>query len=309
VITVRNLTKRYGDVVAVDDISFNVERGEVVGFLGPNGAGKSTTMRVLTGFLPATAGTATVAGCDVGKQSLEVRRHIGYLPENVPLYTEMRVREYLNFRGKLKGMSRGDRRKRAGEVMELCGIAPVARTTISNLSKGYRQRVGLADALLADPEILILDEPTIGLDPNQIRQVRRLIKDLAEGHTVILSTHILPEVEMTCGRIIIIDRGRIAAMGPTRALIDGENQPGSIVALVQGPGEVVKRTFAALEGVTRVTWNHQDEVEEFQLETRPDVDLRGAVFSAVVEGGWKLLELRQRTRTLEDIFVEITAGG
>ncbi len=307
-ITVEHLTRRFADVVAVDDISFHIERGEVVGFLGPNGAGKTTTMRIITGFLPATAGTVTVAGYDVAAQSLEARRHIGYLPENVPLYPEMRVSEYLDFRGKLKGLPRRRRRSRAAEVMELCGVAPVARAVVGRLSKGYRQRVGVADALLADPEILILDEPTIGLDPNQIRQVRQLINDLAEGHTVILSTHILPEVEATCGRVIIIDRGRIARMDSTQSLVRGEGRVVRLVAVVRGPGEVVKGALAAIEGVERVEWHQAGEVQEFHIEAGPGRDLRGEVFQRVVRGGWVLLELRQEARTLEEIFVEITTG-
>jgi ABC-2 type transport system ATP-binding protein len=308
VIRVEHVTKRYADLVAVDDISFHVERGEVVGFLGPNGAGKTTTMRILTGFLPASSGRVTVAGYDMATQSLEARRHIGYLPENVPLYPEMRVREYLNFRGRLKGLARRRRRERLGAVMELCGITTVAGSVVGHLSKGYRQRVGLADALLADPEILILDEPTIGLDPNQIRQVRQLIHDLAEGHTVILSTHILPEVEMTCGRIIIINRGRIAAMDSTQALVHGEGQPVTVVAVVHGEGEAVKKALTVIAGVKRVAWHHEEGAEEFRIEAEPGRDVREEVFQRVARGGWTLVELRQEARTLEEIFVEITAG-
>jgi len=308
VITVEHLTKRYADLVAVDDISFHVERGEVVGFLGPNGAGKTTTMRILTGFLPASSGRVTVAGFDLATHSLEARRHIGYLPENVPLYPEMRVREYLNFRGRLKGLGRQRRRERLAEVMELCGVAGVAGSVVGHLSKGYRQRVGLADALLADPEILILDEPTIGLDPNQIRQVRQLIHDLAKGHTVILSTHILPEVEMTCGRIIIINRGRIAAMDSTQALVRGEGQPTTVVAVVRGEAEAVKKALSVIPGVKRVAWHHEEGAEEFRIEAETGRDIRPEVFERVARGGWVLLELRQQVRALEEIFVEITAG-
>jgi ABC-2 type transport system ATP-binding protein len=308
VITVEHLTRRYADLVAVDDISFRVEQGEVVGFLGPNGAGKTTTMRMLTGFLPASSGRVTVAGYDMAVQSLEARRHIGYLPENVPLYPEMRVSEYLNFRGKLKGLGRRRRRERLAEVMELCGVTDVAGSVVGHLSKGYRQRVGLVDALLADPEILILDEPTIGLDPNQIRQVRQLIRDLAKGHTVILSTHILPEVEMTCGRVIIINRGRIAAMDSTQALVRGEGQPATVVALVRGEGEAVKKALAVIPGVKRVAWHEEEGLAEFRVEAERGRDVREAVFQQVARGGWALVELRQELRTLEEIFVEITAG-
>ena len=307
-ITVEHLTRRYADVVAVDDIDFHVERGEVVGFLGPNGAGKTTTMRIITGFLPATSGRVTVAGYDVATRSLEARRHLGYLPENVPLYPEMRVTEYLNFRGKLKGLGRRERRRRMAAVMDLCGVAPLARSCIGHLSKGYRQRVGLADALLADPEILILDEPTIGLDPNQIRLVRQLIKDLAEGHTVILSTHILSEVEVTCGRVIIINRGRIAAADTTESLMRAERRPRTVVALVRGPGEPVKQALESIPGVKRVVWHQAEGVQEFRIEAPAGTDLREEVFRRVVQGGWSLLELRQVVRTLEEIFVEITTG-
>jgi len=202
-IKVENLTKRYAGVTALNGVSFEVQRGEIVGFLGPNGAGKSTTMRILTGFIPASSGRVEVAGLDVFENSLEVRERVGYMPENNPLYTDMRVSEYLKFRAKLKGLPRADRAERIPEAMDLCGIQDVSHRIIGHLSKGYRQRVGLADALLAEPDLLILDEPTIGLDPVQIRQVRQLIKDLGKRHTILLSTHILPEVEMTCDRVII----------------------------------------------------------------------------------------------------------
>ena len=210
-IKVENLTKRYAGYTAIKDLSFEVERGEIVGFLGPNGAGKSTTMKILSCFLPATSGRATVAGFDVFSQSVEVRNHLGYMPENVPLYTDLRVDEYLEYRAALKGLSGRKLRTRVGEVKELTSLNDVQHKIINTLSKGYRQRVGLADALVADPDLLILDEPTIGLDPNQIRQVRDLIKNLGQRHTILLSTHILPEVEITCSRVIILHKGRIEA--------------------------------------------------------------------------------------------------
>jgi len=210
-IKVENLTKRYAGVTALNGVSFEVQRGEIVGFLGPNGAGKSTAMRILTGFIPASSGRAEVAGVDVFEDSLEVRRHIGYMPENNPLYLDMRVGEYLKFRAKLKAIPRAERRDRIQEVLQMCGLTDESGRIIGNLSKGYRQRVGLADALLAEPDLLILDEPTIGLDPVQIRQVRQLIKDLGKRHTILLSSHILPEVEVTCNRVIIIHHGRILA--------------------------------------------------------------------------------------------------
>src|SRR5947207_2803593 len=210
-IEVSNLTKRYAGHTAVSDVSFTVNRGEIVGLLGPNGAGKSTTMRILSCFLPATSGTVRIAGLDVFHESVEVRRRIGYMPENNPLYPEMRVREYLRFRARLKGLGWRRSRERVATVMEQCGLADVSRRIIGQLSKGYRQRVGLADALVHEPELIILDEPTIGLDPNQIRSVRQLIKSLSPVHTVLISTHILPEAEMTCNRMVIMYEGKILA--------------------------------------------------------------------------------------------------
>src|SRR5438876_9501634 len=218
-IEVQSLTKHYGTIAAIHDVSFSVKRGEIVGFLGPNGAGKTTTMRILAGFMPATQGTATVAGYDVFTQSLEVRRRIGYLPENVPLYSEMGVASYLDFVAEVKGVGRAERRRRVADVMERCLIADVQHRLIGKLSKGYRQRVGLAQAIVSDPEVLILDEPTIGLDPKQIAEIRALIKSLAGQHTVILSTHILPEVSMLCDGIIIINHGRIVAQGTESELV------------------------------------------------------------------------------------------
>jgi ABC-2 type transport system ATP-binding protein len=218
-IKVENLTKRYAGYTAIKDLSFEVERGEIVGFLGPNGAGKSTTMKILTCFLPATSGRATVAGYDVFSESVEVRNHLGYMPENVPLYTDLRVNEYLEYRAALKGLSGRKLRTRVGEVKELTSLVDVQHKIINTLSKGYRQRVGLADALVADPDLLILDEPTIGLDPNQIRQVRDLIRNLGQRHTILLSTHILPEVEITCSRVIILHKGRIEASDTPQNLL------------------------------------------------------------------------------------------
>src|SRR5881296_345871 len=234
-IEVGNLTKRYAGVTAVSNVSFNVARGEVVGLLGPNGAGKSTTMRILACYLPATSGTVRVAGMDVFRQSNEVRRRIGYMPENNPLHHDLRVREYLKFRGRLKGLTRKASRKRVDIVMEQCGLAHVSRRIIGQLSKGYRQRVGLADALVHEPELIILDEPTIGLDPNQIRSVRQLIKNLAQAHTVLISTHILPEAEMTCNRMVILYEGKLLAADTPenlQRLMSGNSQ---IVAEISAP--------------------------------------------------------------------------
>ncbi|MCX6356554.1 MAG: ATP-binding cassette domain-containing protein, partial [Candidatus Aureabacteria bacterium] len=238
-IDVQHLSKRYANTLAVDNISFHVNKGEILGFLGPNGAGKTTTMRILTCFMPPTSGAASVAGFDIFTRSLDVRRHIGYLPENVPLYPDMRVSEFLDYRACLKGVPRKTRKKQLDEVMEKTLIGDVRHRIIGQLSKGYRQRVGLAEALIHDPKILILDEPTIGLDPNQVRQVRQLIKSLGGEYTILLSTHILPEVEMLCGRVIIIDRGRIAAMDTPERLTQRVRGETRIALEVRGPsGEV-----------------------------------------------------------------------
>src|SRR5256884_790125 len=233
-IKVENLTKRYAGVTAIDNISFEVGKGEIVGFLGPNGAGKSTTMRILSGFMPATTGRASVAGFDVFDQSLQARARLGYMPENVPLYTDMRVTEYLRYRAALKGVHHRRITERIGDVKELCGLKSVENKLIGALSKGFRQRVGLGDALVAEPDLLILDEPTIGLDPNQIRQVRELIKNLGEQHTILLSTHILPEVEMTCSRVIIIHKGRIEACDTPGNLLGKIRQAGGVVLGAKG---------------------------------------------------------------------------
>src|SRR5271156_2527584 len=228
-IKVENLTKRYAGVTAIDGISFEVGKGEIVGFLGPNGAGKSTTMRILSSFMPATSGRASIAGFDVFEKSLEARTHLGYMPENVPLYTDMRVTEYLVYRAQLKGVTGRRLKERVGDVKELCGLKEVQNRIINTLSKGYRQRVGLADALVHEPDLLILDEPTIGLDPNQIRSVRELIRNLGKHHTILLSTHILSEVELTCGRVLVIHRGRIEA----------SDTPANLTRLVRGGGSIL----------------------------------------------------------------------
>src|SRR5262245_31684439 len=251
-IEVDRLTKRYGPVPAIQDVSFTVEKGQIVGFLGPNGAGKTTTMRILSCFMPASGGTARVAGYDVFEQSLEVRRRIGYLPENVPLYADMTVGAYLDFVASIKGVSRGDRRRRVGEVLERCQIPDVRGRLIGRLSKGYRQRVGLAQALIADPEVLILDEPTIGLDPKQIVGIRQLIKSLAGAHTVILSTHILPEVSMVCEGVIIINRGGIVAQGPIDTLVQQFFPTSRVEVEIVGPPDAVRHGLERIPGVTTV---------------------------------------------------------
>ncbi len=301
------LTRYYGRFRAVDRVSFGIGRGEVVGLLGPNGAGKSTTIRMLTGFLPATEGTASVAGWDVRRRPVELHRHVGYMPENNPLYPEMRVREYLRFRAELKGVPRKRRSRRIAECAEMCGADDVAGQIIGTLSKGYRQRVGLADALLADPELLILDEPTIGLDPNQIREVRRLIGSLGESHTVLLSTHILAEAEAVCRRVIIIDGGRIVADDTVHALSDRILQT-LVHVEVRGDEQQVVAALSAIEGVDHVHVVERGQWLKLRLATRPQADVREAVYHAAAQARWPLRELTRSRGTLEDVFHRITLG-
>jgi ABC-2 type transport system ATP-binding protein len=306
-IEVADLTKRYAGHRAVTGLTFSVARGEIVGLLGPNGAGKSTIMRILSCYMPATSGTARVAGYDVFKEADDVRRHIGYMPENNPLHRDMRVRDYLKFRARLKGMTRSRSRDRVDVVMQQCGLADVSKRVIAHLSKGYQQRVGLADALVHEPALIILDEPTAGLDPNQIRSVRQLIKSLGGKHTVLLSTHILPEVEMTCNRVLILHQGRMLA----------DDSPRNLEKLISRGSQIVAEISAPLQEL-RQCWEHVAEIERFDLSSsdgeyircaltaRPGIDLRPQVFSIVCERGWKLRELAHSRYSLEDIFVDLT---
>jgi ABC-2 type transport system ATP-binding protein len=308
-IRVQGVSKFYSDIIALDNISFEVRRGEILGFLGPNAAGKTTTMRILSCFIPPTHGTATVAGHDIFKASLEVRKKIGYLPENAPLYNDMRVREYLDFRARLKGVRRARRRQAVDTALERCGAADVRGQVIGTLSKGYRQRVGLAEALVHEPEILILDEPTVGLDPNQIRQVRALIRELGKNHTILLSTHILPEVEMVCGRVIIINKGRIVAMDTPENLLAQLRGGRTLCLEIGGPPEAVRERLAACPGVASV---HQDRDGEdgyaaFSVLMEEGRDPREDIFRAVVAGGWTMREMKFTMVSLEEIFYEITA--
>jgi ABC-2 type transport system ATP-binding protein len=304
-IEVQHLTKRYGRVAAVDDVSFTVARGEIVGLLGPNGAGKSTILRVLACYLPASAGSARVAGLDVFYDTDEVRRRIGYMPENNPLYLDMRVREYLRFRARLKGLGARRSRERAEVVSEQCGLAEVSRQIIGTLSKGYRQRVGLADALVSEPELLILDEPTIGLDPHQIRAVRQLIKELSPKHTVLLSSHILPEVEMTCQRVLILHEGKM--LDAAGALQKRLSDTGQVVAEIAAPLQDLRLCWDELAGVAHYDVSSADG-QYFRCALTPleGVDLRPAVFEIVRARGWKLRELTRSRHSLEDIFVRVT---
>ena len=305
-IAVENLSKRYAGGEAVKGISFSVEKGEVVGFLGPNGAGKSTTMRMITGYLPATDGKIEVAGAKLPEESLLVRQRIGYMPENVPLYPEMRVEEFLEYRGRLKRVARGEIAQRVDLVLDQCGLADVRRKIIGTLSKGYRQRVGLADALIHNPSLLILDEPTAGLDPHQIRSFRELIKELGKDRTILLSTHILSEVEMVCSRAIIINRGRIEA-SDTLANLEKRVQAGALqVEFKADPGSAQEK-LKQLPDVSMVTEiNRAGDWVSFEVVAVPGKDIRGEVDQLIKRENWPLREFRREKARLEDVFVELT---
>jgi len=311
VIEVRHLTKRYGDRVAVRDLSFDVARGEVVGFLGPNGAGKSTTLRMLTGFLEPSEGEIKIDGIDARKQPVEVKRRIGYMPEAVPLYLEMRVSEYLRYRAELKGVPRREIAKNVDRALALASVADVKSRIIGQLSKGYRQRVGIADALVADPPLLILDEPTAGLDPNQIRQVRDLVRELAREKTVLLSTHILPEVEAICGRVLIIDRGRLVSSGRPEELRTAGAGIATITVEARADGERLVGLLTGLEavlGVPVLTPIGRDGVVRVRVDvTASELDrVAERIFRAVADAGIDLRELRRADASLEDVFARLT---
>jgi ABC-2 type transport system ATP-binding protein len=304
-IEAQTLSRRYGDFTAVDGISFSVKEGEILGMLGPNGAGKTTTIRMITGFLPPTSGKVTVAGKDLFESPREARRQVGYLPENISLYPEMRVSEYLAYRARLEGLSRSEARQAIPVAMERCLLDEVREQIIGTLSKGFRQRVGLATAILHNPRVLVLDEPTVGLDPKQIISIRDLIRQLGREHTLLLSTHILPEVELLCDRVIIIDRGKLIAEGTPESLRDSAmGNPGVRVVLKDAaPGAA--EALAAIPGVVAVKPGAGDGA--WLLECERGSDLREAVFRTAVERGWVLLELaRERGATMEDIFVRLT---
>ncbi|MGC1479578.1 MAG: ATP-binding cassette domain-containing protein [Chthoniobacterales bacterium] len=309
-IRVDELTKRYAGFTAVDGISFEVGKGEIVGFLGPNGAGKSTTMRMLSCFLPPTSGRAEIAGYDVFSESLKARERIGYMPENVPLYLDMRVHEYLRYRARLKGVRGRRMKERLGDVMELCGLEDVSTKLLGALSKGYRQRVGLADAMVNEPDLLILDEPTIGLDPNQIRQVRELIKNLGRHHTILISTHILPEVEMTCSRVMILNRGRIVASDAPENLRSHLRAAGDARLEARVPDAAAAASdLRAIEGVRAVEFGEavgEGDWSEFRLSVLPGADPREAVHRLAIDRGWPVRELSRNRVTLEEVFAEIT---
>jgi len=302
-IEVQDLVKWYGPTLAIDHIAFSIPKGQVVGFLGPNGAGKTTTLRILTGFLPPTSGRATIAGFDVLKQSAQARQQIGYLPESTPLYPEMRVEEFLHFRGKLQKMDRSSRIKRIGEVVDRCGLSHLRKRLVGQLSKGNRQRVGLAQALLHEPPIMILDEPTAGLDPNQITAVRDLINDLRQKHTVLISTHILREVEHSADRVLIIGQGRIIAD------MDLQEAGRTVRVELKASDQTVKHTFSRIDEVANIRVTPlDDDWCRVQIEPRDHADIRQRLGEMIQANGWVVRELRDEKASLEDLFLNVTAG-
>jgi len=307
VIEVQHITKRYGPLTAVDDVSFRVERGEILGFLGPNGAGKTTTMRILTGYMPPTEGRAIVAGFDVLEQPVEAKRRTGYLPETPPLYPEMTVREYLTFVAKIKGVASGERKTRVRWAIERTRVADVADRHCGKLSKGYRQRVGIAQAILHNPAVLILDEPTAGLDPKQIHETRDLIRELAGDHTVILSTHILPEVSQTCQRVVIINKGRVVAVDTPDNLTARLQGVETMLVQVDAGGDDPVGAFQGIEGVVAVRQvDGRDGIATYEVESERGRDVRRDIAKAVVGRQWGLLELRPVQMSLEDVFLHLT---
>ena len=306
-IEVQHLTKKYGPVTAVEDVSFRVERGEIFGFLGPNGAGKTTTMRILTGYMPATEGKAVVAGFDVFEQPIEAKRRTGYLPETPPLYPDMTVAEYLSFVAKIKGVPSAERTERIKAVMDRTRITDMAARQCGKLSKGYKQRVGLAQALIHNPDVLILDEPTAGLDPKQIIETRQLIKELAGDHTIILSTHILPEVSQTCQRVVIINKGKVVAVDTPDNLTSRLRGAETLYVQVDSAGADVSTSLGRIPGVTRVAvTDRRDGVLGYEIEGSRDVDVRRDLARAIVTSGWGLLELRPTRVSLEEVFLSLT---
>ncbi|MFN8535648.1 MAG: ATP-binding cassette domain-containing protein [Dehalococcoidia bacterium] len=304
-IDVTQLTKYYADHIAVDDLTFHVQKGEILGFLGPNGAGKSTTMRILTGFIPPSAGTASIDGFDVMKESLQARRRIGYLPENTPLYTDLTVRSYLHYMARLRGAGGKALKSRIDDLMVKCRVDDVATTIIGKLSKGYRQRVGLAQALVHDPPVLILDEPTAGLDPRQNNETRRLIRSLAGDHTIILSSHILPEVSQTCQRVVIINEGRLVAEDTPEGLTTRLRASDRLLVQVRGPVDEVIAILGGMPDVLQVTGD-QNEPGRLFVDCAPDSDPREEIAAEIVKRGWGLRELRPVGMSLEEIFLKLT---
>lgn len=302
------LNKSFGRFQAVKNVSFQINKGEIVGFLGPNGAGKTTTLRMLTGYLPPSAGTASIAGCDIINKTLEARKHLGYLPEHVPLYDDQRVTEYLKYRARLKGIARKEIWPQIAKVVEQCGLDAVRRKMIRTLSKGYRQRVGLADALLGEPDLLILDEPTNGLDPNQIRQIRELIKNLAENHTIILSTHILSEVEMICNKVIIIDQGQIKAADTPLNLTQNLRAAGKISIEIKGDIEKITELLNNMDAIKKVIHEEttQDGWHSIIVRAEAGTDTREKIAQLAAENNMTMRHIHRHIPTLEEVFVEMT---
>jgi len=309
-IELKNVTKYFGDYPAITDISFTVDDGEIVGFLGPNGAGKSTTMKIITGFLPPSAGKISVAGHDVVTDSLAARSNIGYLPETVPLYGEMTVKDYLTFMGRIRGMSRAKIRSRIDEVVDLCRLIDYRNSHISKLSKGFRQRVGIAQAILHEPKVLILDEPTIGIDPRQVIETRDLIESLGGDRTVLVSSHLLDEVERMCGRVIIIDHGSIKAEDTPENLQRRLRNVGRIEVHIKGPEDTVSAAISSIRGVENVALiaDLGDGIRSYNIDTKRGDDVRSRISSAIVEGKWELVHMESITMSLEEIFVEVTTA-
>jgi ABC-2 type transport system ATP-binding protein len=307
-IEVENLTKTYGDKTAVDHVSFTVNKGEILGFLGPNGAGKTTTMRILTGFMPATSGVARIAGFDVATNSMDVRRHIGYLPETPPIYPDMTIESYLDFVARIKNVPAADRAARVTDAMRKTNLDDRRTELIKRLSRGYKQRVGIAQALVHDPDVIVLDEPTVGLDPKQIIEVRNLIKGLAGSHTIILSTHILPEVSMTCDRVVIINKGKIAAVDTPQNLTSTLKSGQKIRLELQAPPDALRPALSQVPGVSHVLVEALPGSDHsiVTIETAQGSDARSQVAAAIVRNGWALFELRGVSLSLEDIFLELT---
>lgn len=308
-IEIINLTKKYGQVVAVNNINFTVKKGEIVGFLGPNGAGKSTTMNIITGYLPSTAGTVKVDGYDILTQPKEVKRRIGYLPEAPPLYRDMTVTEYLRFVSSLKGVTKGKQQGQMADIMELVGLTDHRKRLIDNLSKGYRQRVGLAQALVGNPEVLILDEPTVGLDPKQIIEIRRVIKALAQERTIILSSHILPEVSAICERVVIINNGVIAAEDTPSRLSEDINQFLKLTMIILGDQEKIVKTIKTIDGVNYIEASVKTGDNAYKYVVESDIDVREQVFYKLAKAGCPILESKPSTMTLEDIFINVVTQG
>jgi ABC-2 type transport system ATP-binding protein len=307
-IEVENLTKYYGEIRGIEDVSFSIKKGEITGFLGPNGSGKTTTMRILTCFFPPNSGRAIVAGYDVIENPIEVRRRIGYMPETVPLYPDMKVKTYLNFVAEAKRMEKGQRRRKINEIMEQCGISGVSHRLVGNLSKGYRQRVGLAQALINDPEVLILDEPTIGLDPKQVVEIRQFIKNLAGERTIILSTHILSEVSMTCERVIIIHEGKIVAVDTPENLMGRLQKTSKTLIQIEGGQQEVKDKLKTIPGVINILEKGESSpgVFSYEVESEKEREISGELSYLVYSNNWKLVEMRAMKMSLENIFIELT---